>query len=148
MTHTDRCENSRTDKKKCRCKGCKGERHALNRQQADEHNGNEKELTLTDGGEVAEFIQYAQGKEYSCLGYHSTMLGFYSKEDGIHVATKFYGYPHDGGLSDKEGRKWWVYVKCSAPIKHSYYATSFQHFDSAVQRAKTYRKYIQDWGNY
>ena len=144
MAHTERCENSRSDKKKCRCKGCKGENHGLKRLLEEEtfySNVNEKELTLADGGEVARFIQYAEGKEYLCSGYHAR------NEDSIHLARKFYGYPHNGGLSDSRGLKWWVFVKCSSPIRNGgEYATSFVHFFNDVERAKREAEYTNEWG--
>ena len=32
--------------------------------------------------------------------------------------TDIRGYPHEGGIPDKDGKKWWVYVHCNNPLKN------------------------------
>ena len=64
-----------------------------------------------------------------------------SEHDAIHVAENFYGYEHDGGLADKNGKRWWVFVRCTKPrVKGLEYETSFMHFYGAVEKAKIERE--------
>ena len=61
-------------------------------------------LTTDMGGEIEELIKETALKSYYCLGLpkgHTEIVG------GWH------GYPHDGGLLDKDGKRWWPYQKCS-----------------------------------
>lgn len=77
----------------------------------------EREMTEDMGGEVAAFVKRVYGKKVRCHG-----ICF--KET---VATDIRGYPHDGGLKDGNGNKWWVYVHCENPVKKRTcnYDTSF-----------------------
>jgi len=61
-------------------------------------------LTTEMGGEIEQLIRETSLKRYECLGLpagHAEIVG------------AWYGYPHEGGLSDKDGRRWWPYQKCS-----------------------------------
>lgn len=97
---------------------------------------NEQLMTFHMGGEVAEFIKGAIGKEFDCRGVHRR------PEDSLHIATEFWGYPNDNGLADSSGKRWWVYVYCDNPIvKGVSYQTSFTHFKGAVDRARMEREH-------
>ena len=60
----------------------------------------EKFIRGGEGGEVDEFCSTAQRKLMICT------CGFQS------IMHTFRGYPHEGGLADAEGKKWWVYYHC------------------------------------
>ena len=132
MTHNRRCEVSKSKREKCRC-SCHGDYHGI-LNPADEVRWNEffyHVLTEQDGGEVAEFIRENKGKEYYCMGNHTGGV------NAIHRADVFYGYEHDAGLADRNGKRWWVYVLCAEPPKDGFeYQTSFAHFPGAVEKAK------------
>lgn len=81
------------------------------------------EITLTEdmGGEIAELIRSSAGKVYYCLGLpvgHTETVG------------TWYAYPHEGGLADKDGRRWWAYQKCT----HSNYEMAYWK----IQRRETH----------
>jgi hypothetical protein len=61
-------------------------------------------LTTNMGGEIEELINETALKSYNCLGL---------PKGHIEIVGAWHGYPHDGGLSDKNGKKWWAYQKCS-----------------------------------
>lgn len=61
------------------------------------------ELTSVCGGELGDMIDKLSGEEFQCTCNHEFELG---QEDG------FVGYPHEGGLKDITGIKWWLYTKC------------------------------------
>lgn len=73
-------------------------------QQSSYHNPSEIILTPDMGGEIETFIKETRGKEYRCLGLSG---------DHIETVRVWYGYPHDGGIQDKNGKKWWANTKCS-----------------------------------
>lgn len=83
----------------------------------------DKPVGLDDGADVAEFLRLVDGKEYECLGTCRSTFTAY--------ASSFVAYPHDGGLLDKNGARWWVYYACPK----CGYETSFRKFPSrAVPR--------------
>ena len=61
-------------------------------------------LTTDMGGEIEELINETALKSYNCLGL---------PKGHIEIVGAWHGYPHDGGLSDKDGKRWWPYQKCS-----------------------------------
>ena len=61
-------------------------------------------LTTDMGGEIEELINETALKSYNCLGL---------PKGHIEIVGAWHGYPHDGGLSDKDGQRWWPYQKCS-----------------------------------
>ena len=61
-------------------------------------------LTADMGGEIEELIKETALKSYNCLGL---------PKGHIEIVGAWHGYPHDGGISDKDGKKWWPYQKCS-----------------------------------
>jgi hypothetical protein len=62
----------------------------------------EKRMSLADGGEVAEIIERYDGSVFAC---HC--------DNYIHLnENSFRGYPHEGGVPDKNGKTWWLYVRC------------------------------------
>ena len=95
--HNSRCEDA-NPKGKCQC-GCGGALHGLNNMT---NNGITDERTVTErmGGEIEQTITSMKGKKFTC-----------SCKQKITV-NGWLGYPHDGGLTDKEGKKWWIYVEC------------------------------------
>ena len=52
------------------------------------------------GSEVEEFCQQVNTKDMTCT------CGEVGRMNMLR------GYPHDGGLIDSEGRRWWVYYHC------------------------------------
>lgn len=124
--HNERCEMSK--RKQCKCR-CEGKMHGIKAKDSDTESF-DKEMNESMGGEVAAFIQENKGKEYYCFGPHK------NPEEDTHIATTFMGYPHDDGLSDASGKKWWVYVVCDNPVGDSGHQTSFVHFPNEVERAK------------
>lgn len=60
------------------------------------------EMSADIGGEIGDMIDLLSGHDLECICGHESEIG---KEF-------FFGYPHDGGLSDKDGQKWWVYTMC------------------------------------
>ncbi|HEY1198463.1 MAG TPA: hypothetical protein VGG32_07030 [Thermoplasmata archaeon] len=62
----------------------------------------EKRMSPEDGGEVAEFIRNVDEGSYECLCGNHVKLN----------ERSFRGYPHEGGLSDKNGKRWWVWATC------------------------------------
>ena len=94
--HTDRCRFAKTDESKCKC-SCKGVLHGLS--EDVKLDPDEKILTEEDGGEVGKFIKKYKNKKYMCLGH---------SKNNIHTVNTFYGYPHDGGLSDKIRLAGWI----------------------------------------
>ena len=127
--HTDRCRFAKTDKNKCHC-SCMGVLHGL-----DDNvklDPTERILTVGDGGEVGEFIKEYLNRKYVCSGSHK------KNQKNIHTAKTFYGYKHDGGLTDKNGDKWWVFVYC--PV--SRYQTSFIHLRGDVEKAENLNQYV------
>lgn len=61
----------------------------------------DKVIDTSFGGEITEVLGQFEGKILECLkcGKHRKL-------------TKFMGYRHDGGLSDENGNKWWVFYHC------------------------------------
>ena len=55
------------------------------------------------GGEGEKFINEVHGKEVSC---------YMGGKDHAVVLDSFEAYPHEGGLKDKNGKRWWVYFRC------------------------------------
>ena len=53
-------------------------------------------LTTDMGGEIEELIKETALKSYYCLGL---------PKDHLEIVGAWHGYPHDGGLLDKEERK-------------------------------------------
>lgn len=64
----------------------------------------EQEMTEDMGGKV--------GKAVKNLKERKTILcrGVCFKDT---PTTDIRGYPHDGGIPDKDGKLWWVYVHCN-----------------------------------
>ena len=61
-------------------------------------------LTTDMGGDVEKLIMETSMKRYECLGLPSGHM---------EIVGAWYGYPHDGGIPDKDGKKWWAYQKCT-----------------------------------
>ena len=78
-------------------------------------------LTTDMGGEIEELIKETALKSYECLGLPT---------GHIEVVGPWHAYPHDGGLSDKDGKKWWPYQKCS----QSSYEMSYWKVKQRIER--------------
>ena len=60
----------------------------------------EKGITVDDGGDIKEFINKIRGKSFKCWCQKVPKI------------DTFAGYPHDDGIADGNGKKWWVYWTC------------------------------------
>lgn len=60
----------------------------------------ETNVPLIVGGEIQEALEKLWNKQFECWCGNTITL------------NEFQGYPHDGGLSDGEGTKLWVYATC------------------------------------
>jgi len=114
--HSGDCENAHTDR--CRC-WCGGEFHGIRSGVYAKIEGKiieptiagERIMTLDDGGMVTNELMTHAGEQFTCVGPCNKPLS----------TDVIWGYPdHSGGFADKDGRKWWLYVKC--PLCN--YATS------------------------
>lgn len=97
MTHTSRCTNAKPESP-CKC-SCGGKLHAG--AQKEKENSFDRILTEDMGGELGDTISSLKGKKFQCTCTEK------------HKLDSFEGYPHDGGLEDKEGDKWWMYYTCN-----------------------------------
>lgn len=88
----------------------------------------EKTMTEDMGGEVADFIRKVKGKYIHCYGTCWSDV----------QCNDIRGYPHEGGLADATGQKWWVYVHCTNPkdVKGNEcgYDISFSKVEGQVDR--------------
>ena len=78
-------------------------------------------LTTDMGGEVEKLIMETSMKRYECLGLptgHFELVG------------AWHGYPHDGGIPDKDGKNWWAYQKCT----HSNYEMSYWKVKNRIEK--------------
>lgn len=100
LKHDDSCELAKPDTP-CHCE-CGGRYHAISKQKGLYGESMDKDMTIDMGGEVKEFIEKYEDKTIRCFGVCR-------KERKMDV---FLGYEHDGGLADKEGRRWWVFFQC------------------------------------
>lgn len=96
MKHNIACENAKP-KSKCKCR-CGGLWHGTSNMQ--DKRIDERTINENLGGEVAEVIKKLVGKSFVC-----------SCEKEI-FANGWLGYQHEGGLADKDGKKWWIYIEC------------------------------------
>ena len=60
-------------------------------------------LTARMGGELGDLISRLSGSSYRCIG----TMPIHSE-----TVTTWYGYQHNGGISDSNGKRWWTYQKC------------------------------------
>jgi len=120
--HTNRCRYARTKPEKCKC-SCQGYLHGG----GDDESIGPGEILMTEsmGGEVGDFIRENKSKEYYCLGSHPG-------RNKVHTIDRFYGVEHEGGLKDRNGKGWWVFVVCP---KGSGHQTSFTHLPGEINRA-------------
>ncbi len=95
--HNIRCECAHP-KSRCRC-NCQGKLHGIARVNA-ETGAKERIITIAMGGEIDKTLTPLLGEKYQCVCGKSIEIG------------NMYGYPHEGGLKDGEGKKWWVYHEC------------------------------------
>jgi hypothetical protein len=61
-----------------------------------------RSMSVQMGGPLAALILRLSGTTFNCIC-----------DTPIRVTeTCFDGYPHDGGVADAAGRKWWIWVHC------------------------------------
>lgn len=100
--HDARCETARTDPSECEC-SCEGrfhgDRHSRNRVVA-EFGNNYLRITESMGGEIADALRELRGVYFECFGHE------------IEASGPFYGYPHNRGVPDENGNKYWVFLEC------------------------------------
>lgn len=94
--HNERCEHSRKKYCKCRCRG----RYHGKESYARTHDPNDKPMTMEMGGEIAAFLASMKGLTMECWCKNEL------------ICAGFMGYPHDAGLADATGQKWWVFLNC------------------------------------
>ena len=81
-------------------------------------------LTVEMGGEIADLIRRTIHSQYGCIGGSSSH---------VESVGSWYGYPHDGWLSDGTGKRWWVYQKCS----QSNYETAWWKVEKRIAKLET-----------
>lgn len=79
-------------------------------------------MSVKMGLEVREFIEKAHGKRLRCYGICKK----------TYAIDYLMGYPHDGGLEDVTGKKWWVFFKCPT----CNYGTSFTHLPRRIEETE------------
>ena len=100
---------------------------ALSTDTKDRFYANSDEEILTDvfGGDCATILHNYDGVEFACGGVCrqniKIRLPFIELDKPVtHLYENRYrlapivGYPHDGGIKDENGHKWWLYVHCPA----------------------------------
>ena len=70
----------------------------------------EREMTEVMGGGVGDEVKRIKDK--GVIPCHGICFADAATDD-------IRGYPHDGGLEDKDTNKWWVYVHCINPVKRN-----------------------------
>ncbi len=78
-------------------------------------------LTTDMGGDVEKLIMETSMKRYECLGLPS---------GHTEIVGAWYGYPHDTGIPDKDGKKWWAYQKCT----HSNYEMAYWKVKNRIEK--------------
>ena len=122
----ERCKDARPTGP-CDCR-CGGKYHGINR--IEEEYPKEYFRTLNEnlGGEIGETINKLFGKEFKCWCRHKFTV------------HHFIGYIHDGGLADKEGTKWWMFIVCP----HCRYEWSWHKLERRLdQQREDEEKYKQ-----
>lgn len=99
--HSERCENAKP-KSRCRCR-CGGSKHGTHSAQYGIGFGPnvDRSVNINMGGDLGKAIESMTGKSFECSCRRTIPLG-----------SNFLAYPHEGGLADAEGNKWWLYVSC------------------------------------
>lgn len=108
--HSLDCENAHDSRCRCSCKGAyhgaksgflaKIEGEYINRSLGDD----ERIMSLDDGGEIMKQIELFSGRKFQCIGVCNKLI----------AASPIIGYPdHDSGYTDKDGRKWWLFITCA-----------------------------------
>lgn len=94
--HNQRCEHSK--KKVCKCR-CSGRFHGA---ETVEYRASpfDKPMSIDMGNAIEAWLKQIQGRVMTCwCGAELECFGFM-------------GYPHDSGLADKDGNKWWLFLHC------------------------------------
>lgn len=113
--HDARCRNARLPICVCRCHGLfHGKTVVLNDAMG------ERLLTEAMGGEVATMLRNYRGLVIPQDAFCPHAIGL----------DLFLGYPHDGGLADANGERWWAYARC--PVCS--YEVSWWKIDRVLQR--------------
>lgn len=98
--HNLKCERATTPQSQCKCE-CGGKMHGM-AGRLDEFMNDPLEtvMTVEMGGQIKNAIQF--------LSYEPIICSCGKKV----VLEEFLGYPHEGGLKDKKGDKYWLYAHC------------------------------------
>lgn len=117
MAHGIRCAISKSDKKTCKC-SCGGKHHGTQAGIGDFCSDSiDRVMTEKFGGEIEKYIKKIKGRKFFCMCGNKL------------VADIFFGYPHVGGLADKDGETWWLYVKCD----NCEYSSSFWRIKNKIK---------------
>ena len=84
-------------------------------------------ITKDMGGEVEEFIKKVSGYSFLCTCGNAVMV------------DEFLGYKCKSGLRDKEGKDYWVYIKCGT-CKFEWSFSIVEH-RILMQRQKSLEEY-------
>ena len=103
MEHNKRCDFAEP-RSPCSC-GCGGTLHAS--KYKGQTPDSERCVNEHMGGELGAMIKKLRGKTYACNGICYKPA----------KADMFMAYPHDGGLADATGTKWWLYVHCTHSVR-------------------------------
>lgn len=81
------------------------------------------------GGELGKTIKELKGHVIDCLGVCRKR----------YKITEFRAYPHDGGLADKTGKRWWLYSHCHVKLRSGYmcnYDMSWHKIEAKIAQRK------------
>lgn len=126
--HNERCSHSKH--KVCKCQ-CGGKLHGKTFDPERFESEDSKLMTEEMGGEVAQFIESMKYRLMRC--WCTTEL----------VCRGFYGYPHENGLPDKDGNKWWLSLHCD---KCGYDWSAWKVENRSVEKVKHYLSDFPDKG--
>jgi hypothetical protein len=116
----ERCKNAKPDSP-CKCR-CGGRFHGIKRVESE--HPYDRTVNENMGGEVAEFIKKVKDQKFTCTCTKTFPV------------NQFMAYEHSGGLKDKDGKKWWVYVHCP----HCSYDWSAWKLEARLDRQNKYEQ--------
>ena len=98
MTHNSRCANA-NPRSRCEC-SCGGKNHGINHKDFL-HENTDRGVNENLGGDIGKIIKTLTGLPFKCSCRKIQTLG------------NFFAYPHDSGLEDADGEKWWLFYRCT-----------------------------------
>ncbi len=96
--HNRKCELADMGTR-CRC-NCNGRLHGIARANANTQDPAKPISIGKAGGEIQAFFHPLLGKDYECVCGDHVPIG------------ELMAYPHEGGMKDEDGRRWWVFCTC------------------------------------